>query len=85
MFFVLSRTNGKWINAAQAVVTFNQEVGDITAENFTADNNNNVVKAQVSATNKKLVTLTFNRAFVDKDPYKVTVDGVKTAGSFFVS
>ncbi|MGE7660260.1 hypothetical protein ACQKL6_00950 [Peribacillus sp. NPDC097197] len=73
------KQNESAINATQAVVTFEGEIGEATAENFTVDNNVTVIKAEVSADNKKEVKLTFNKALTDKDTYKVTVNGVKSA------
>ncbi|ANC78655.1 hypothetical protein ABE65_018375 [Fictibacillus phosphorivorans] len=67
------------INATQAVVTFAGEIGDVAASNFTVDKNVTVIKAEVNASNKKEVTLTFNQSLIDNDTYKVTVDGVKSA------
>jgi hypothetical protein len=67
------------INSTQAVVTFDKEIGEATATNFTVDNGLTVVKAEVNPENKKEVTLTFNKELTDKETYKVTVNGVKSA------
>ncbi|WP_088104356.1 S-layer homology domain-containing protein [Halalkalibacter urbisdiaboli] len=64
------------INSTQAVVEFSSEVGAVEATNFAADNGLTVVDAEVSASNKNEVKLTFNKAFEDNETYKVTVDGV---------
>lgn len=66
------------INSTQAVVTFDKEIGEATATNFTVDNGLTVVKAEVNPENKKEVTLTFNKELTDKETYKVTVNGVKS-------
>ncbi len=66
------------INSTEAVVEFNTEIGDVTASNFTVDNNTSVIKAVVNPDNKKQVTLTFNKALVDLTTYTVTVDDVKS-------
>ena len=68
----------KAISATQAVVTFEGEIGEANAENFTV-NDVTVIKAEVNADNKKEVKLTFNKALTDKDTYKVSVNGVKSA------
>jgi hypothetical protein len=69
----------KAINSTQAVVTFSTEIGEAAAANFTVDNGLTVVKAEVNPENKKEVTLTFNKELTDKETYKVTVNGVKSA------
>lgn len=66
------------LNSKQAVVTFENEIGTAAAVNFTSDNGLTVTKAEVSATNKKEVTLTFNDTFEDKTTYAITVNGVKS-------
>lgn len=68
----------KAINSTQAVVTFSNEVGQADATNFTVDNGLAVVKAEVNESNKKEVTLTFNKSLDDKTTYKVTANGVKS-------
>jgi len=68
------------LNNNQAVVTFATEMGDVEAVNFTSDNGLSVIKAAVSATNKKEVKLTFNQTFDDNETYKITVLGVKSLG-----
>ncbi|ARA98449.1 S-layer homology domain-containing protein [Geobacillus thermodenitrificans] len=67
------------INSTQAVVTFKGEIGEATATNFTVDNGLTVVKAEINPDNKKEVKLTFNQEFTDKETYKITVNGVKSA------
>ncbi|MGG3739375.1 S-layer homology domain-containing protein [Aeribacillus pallidus] len=67
------------INSTQAVVTFKGEIGEATATNFTVDNGLTVVKAEINPNNKKEVKLTFNKELTDKETYKVTVNGVKSA------
>ncbi|WP_368974911.1 S-layer homology domain-containing protein [Caldifermentibacillus hisashii] len=68
------------INSTQAVVTFSNELGTATATNFTVDNGLTVIKAEINPENKKQVTLTFNKALVDKTTYKVTANGVTSVG-----
>lgn len=65
------------INSTQAVVTFNREIGEAFASNFSIDQGLAVIKAEINPDNKKEVKLTFNSSLTDRTDYKVSVEGVK--------
>lgn len=54
-------------------------MGEVSATNFSVDNDLTVIKAEVNPDNKKQVILTFNQSLADKTTYKVTVNGVKSS------